>query len=331
MLSIFALIYRMFQMVFQPFYVVPLGAGQGSDNINMDQTFAQAIGSNVNDNQPANDIETMMRRLAELEDLAHQQSIQIASTPGAIKEPKINAPAPFKGNKSEAEEFILKCQSVFDICDRTYHDDRTQLAFVFNLLQGDAYQWLKPALLSHPKPEWIESWPLFKLEFAKNFADSDTKETSRQKLKTLKQSSSASVYATEFKRHALYLSWSDEALRQSFFDGLKLDVQDRLLSPQRFASFHVLVDSAIEWDNLLFQRRRAHSTARSRSTQDSYTPSKSYSSTTSKTTETAVGPWPMEVDSVQPRKPLTQAEKDERRKNNLCLYCGKPGHQVFRC
>jgi hypothetical protein len=188
MLSIFVMIYRLFVFMFEPLFVVPPGPGQQSwDNINMDQAFNQAMGSRVNTTVPTNDIEAMLRRLAELEDFAHQQSVQIASTCRSTKEPKINAPAPLKGNKSEAEEFILKFQSIFDICHLTYHDDRTQLAFVFNLLQGDAYQWLKPALLSHSKPEWIESWPLFKLEFAKNFADSDIKETSRQKLKTLKQ------------------------------------------------------------------------------------------------------------------------------------------------
>ena len=31
------------------------------------------------------------------------------------------------------------------------------------------------------------------------------------------------------------------------------------------------------------------------------------------------------------RSPLTQAEKQRHRKNNLCIYCGKPSHQIKEC
>jgi hypothetical protein len=186
-------------------------------------------------------------------------------------------------------------------------------------------------LLSPTKPEYVLSWTAFKTEFSKTFADSDVKEISRQKLKNLTQGKgSASTYATEFKRYSLYLSWGDEALRQAFFDALKLDVQDRLLSPQRFTTFQELDDSAIEWDNLLFTRRQAHGTAnRMTRLNTDYRPStRPTTFNTSKTTvQTSTnGPWPMEVDSVLPRGPLTQAEKDHRKKNGLCMYCGKAGH-----
>jgi hypothetical protein len=197
-------------------------------------------------------------------------------------------------------------------------------------------QWLKPALLSQDKPEWISTWLAFRSEFLKTYADSDVKETSRFKLKTLKQTTSASLFATDFKRYSMYLDWSDETLRQSFFDGLRLDVQDRLLSPQRFASFSDLVDSAIEWDNLLYNRRRANKpttyidTARRPLTSVSRT-SPSITTSTSVAPSVSTGPWPMDVDTLQAKGPLSQAEKDRRRQNNLCLYCGQPGHQLKDC
>ena len=44
---------------------------------------------------------------------------------------------------------------------------------------------------------------------------------------------------------------------------------------------------------------------------------------------------PMEIDAVRassaPRGKLTQAERDYRIQNKLCLYCGKPGHIVTEC
>jgi hypothetical protein len=329
MFTIALIIYRWFLLALQPLFASPPGPGRlPSDNVIMASVEPHSPSSNS-----ANTNESLRQRLVELEEMIRRQPTQPVYSPSTPKEPKINSPSPFKGNKAEAEEFILKCQSVFDICSRTYHDDKTKLAFVFNLLQGDAYQWLKPALLSSQKPAWVETWEDFKLEFYKNFADSDVKETSRQKLKSLKQTGSASEYSTAFKKYALYLDWSDEGLRQAFFDGLKFDVQDRLLSPQRYTSFVDLVDAAIEWDNLLFQRKKAHPHSRTSrfnfSTREYPRPP---SVNVHKTLETSVkGPWPMDVDSVQPRKPLTQTEKDERRKKNLCLYCGKPGHQVQDC
>jgi hypothetical protein len=264
--------------------------------------------------------------------MMRQQSIQPRYA-SYSKKPKINSPSPFKGNKSEAEEFILKCQSVFDICSRTYHDDQTKLAFVFNLLQGDAYQWVKPALLTTQRPSWVQSWNEFKVEFFKNFADSEVKETSRQKLKHLKQSGFASSYSTDFEKYALYLDWSDEALRQSFYDGLKIDVQDRLLSPQRFTSFADLVDSATEWDNLLYRRRRVSPSSRaSRFNFPVREPPRTSSVNVHKTVRTSVkGPWPMDIDFIQPHTPLTQAVKDLRRRNNLGLYCGNTGHKIENC
>lgn len=324
----------MFSLAFQPFFAAPPGpAGILSDNVDMTSVEAETPSDSINKST-----EALLQRLAELEEHVRSQTqgqpTQFLPQPIVPKEPKIDSPSHFKGNKAEAEEFVLKCDSIFDICRRTYHDEKTKLAFVFNLLEGDAYQWLKPALLSNPKPAWVTSWKGFQVEFLKNWADSDIKETSRQKLKSLRQTSSASAYATEFKKYAMYLSWSDEALRQSFFDGLRIDVQDRLLSPQRFSTFADLVESSIEWDNLLYQRRRAH--PNTRAIRNTFATARDYvqpaTVTSHRTIETSVkGPWPMDVNTVQPRKPLTQAEKDERRKKNLCLYCGKPGHRVQDC
>jgi hypothetical protein len=329
MFSIALLLYRWFFLVLQPFYASPPGpASMPSDNVFMNPVHDPVASGHVDNAE-------LLSRLADLEERVGQNSRQptFNSYTPPPKEPKLKSPSPFKGNKAEAEEFILKCQSIFDICHRTYYDDKTKLAFVYNLLEGDAYQWLKPALLNQQKQSWTESWEEFKVEFFKNFADSDIKETSRQKLKALRQTTSASTYATDFKKYALYLDWSDEALRQAFFDGLKFDVQDRLLSPQRFATFYELVDAAIEWDNLLFQRRRAHPALRtSRPFANAREITRPSVVNVYKPVEAAIkGPWPMDVDSVQPRKPLTQSEKDERRKKNLCLYCGKPGHQVQDC
>lgn len=39
----------------------------------------------------------------------------------------------------------------------------------------------------------------------------------------------------------------------------------------------------------------------------------------------------MEGPTTQKHAPLTAAEKKHRRDNDLCLYCGDPGHKVSEC
>ena len=39
----------------------------------------------------------------------------------------------------------------------------------------------------------------------------------------------------------------------------------------------------------------------------------------------------MEVDAARRRGPLSDAEKQRRRTNRLCLYCGGPGHIAIHC
>ncbi|KAI9135800.1 hypothetical protein BKA69DRAFT_1108374 [Paraphysoderma sedebokerense] len=42
----------------------------------------------------------------------------------------------------------------------------------------------------------------------------------------------------------------------------------------------------------------------------------------------------MQIDSLtqsDSRKRLSTAEKERRRKGNLCLYCGEPGHKADKC
>ena len=42
-------------------------------------------------------------------------------------------------------------------------------------------------------------------------------------------------------------------------------------------------------------------------------------------------PTPMEIDMTQQRGPLSDEEKQRRRANHLCLYCGGPGHIAIHC
>jgi hypothetical protein len=141
MFNPFVLIYNIIMFVTRPFFIVPQGSAHasGQEDHMMDETTPSAHIHTGSAGFAFSDITAAMQaRLDQLEQQLHQAQQPIAPLASYPKEPKINSPAPFKGNKSLSEEFILKIDQVFAICHRTYHDDDTRLAFVFNLLEGDA-------------------------------------------------------------------------------------------------------------------------------------------------------------------------------------------------
>ena len=174
------------------------------------------------------------------------------------KEPKLADPTPFTGNKGATREFIAKCETIFDNQPARYPTHTTKIAFLTNLLKDEAYRWFLLYAISDNKPAWLGTYAAFKTEFLRIFSDTDTVENARMQIKELRQKGSASAYTTAFNQLASYLNWNDEALRGIFFDNLKEDVKDRLLSPSEFSDLADLQTKAVNWDNLLFQRRRTH-------------------------------------------------------------------------
>ena len=270
---------------------------------------------------------------------------QVTAPRSTTKEPKVNDPSPFSTRKDDYDEFILKCETVFRLKSITYALDETKVGYTTNLLKGEAYAWYKSfaTLDLTAQPEWLFDWHLFKAQFKARFAETDIVETSRQKLKSLHQAGPASTYATEFQRLTAHLNWGDEPLRQVYFDGLRDDVKDKILTPalsSNVKSIYDLIDLSITWDNLLFQRRRSHSTtAATRLTPNAnLVVNKSRPVTfqavskPAPTSTSSYTPTPMEIDGVRPVfKPLTDSEKAYRKQNNLCSYCGGKGHFANVC
>ena len=223
-----------------------------------------------------------------------------------------------------------------------YYDDKTKLAYAVNLLENEAYEWVKPALLADvdKKPEYVQTWAAFRKEFFKMFSDVDIKEVSYQRIQALRQTGSASTYANEFRRHSLNLDWNDEPLRQHFFGGLKSEVKDKVLSPTDFTDLNALIESAIKWDNLLYQRRKDPNNTKANDRpntdkqpwhkplmQNQFKPQPWINGPPARNLGT--GPAPMDIGTI--RGPLSQEEKERRRTNRLCFYCGKPNHTAMEC
>ncbi|CAD7061464.1 unnamed protein product, partial [Tilletia caries] len=150
-------------------------------------------------------------------------------------------------------------------------------------------------------------------------------------LLSLTQTNTTASYATRFFQLVTQLEWNDEALRARFYEGLAEDVKDALAySEKTIEDVQDLANHAVKLDNRLQERRNR---SRPRGSGSNTHVSTTFSSSPSHASAPASsGPVPMDLDATAPRyQPLTDAEKQRRRDNKLCLYCGKPNHIAFNC
>jgi hypothetical protein len=115
-------------------------------------------------------------------------------------------------------------------------------------------------------------------------------------------------------------------LIDQFCCGFRDDVQDLLLTLADPSSFSEVITQAIRCDSRMFERRQEKKvTSNAQLWNSRPTMFPSVSQTTLVARPASFGPTPMQID-IAKFKSLTKAEKLRRKTNNLCLYCGNPGH-----
>ena len=229
-----------------------------------------------------------------------------------------------------------------------FQNDNAKIIFVATYLRGKAFAWIEPYLNRTDLP-WMVNFELFCFEMMKSLGDPDRTNTMTKRLKQLRQTSSCTNYRTEFDSVAQYLSINDAGLKTYFYDGLKADVKDALAlvinEPTDFKSFQ---DLCVKIDNRLFERKQEsrnpspaahkpsghqHKPANNNNHFRKPVPIKNFAPRVNVYAQQPANPAPMDLDGAGYRKfkPLTPQEREHRVKNNLCLYCGKPGHRAGNC
>ena len=211
-----------------------------------------------------------------------------------------------------------------------YPTDVSRVGLVGTLLTGTALSWFAPLLERHSP--LLEDFEGFVNEFQANFGDTDSMRTAVNKIRRLRQGDRpASAYAADFRLLACDIPWDEEALMDQFRQGLRNDVKDLLLTfhddPK---SLTEAISRAVRCDNRLFERRSE------RQQMLRFRPTETYASVVASTPQVSKpslmeGPTPMEIETTRRRGPLSDAEKQRRRANRLCLYCGGPGHIAMNC
>ena len=157
----------------------------------------------------------------------------------------------------------------------------------------------------------------------------DSVRTSINKIRRLRQGDHpASAYASDFRLLAADIPQDHLTLMEQFRYGLRNDVKDLLLTfPEEPKLLIEAINRAVRCNNRLFEqcseRQLQMPRTRSEPTYASVVAKlfarESYSASPSN------NPAPMEMDTTHRCGPLSEEEKQRRRANLLCRYCGGLG------
>lgn len=280
------------------------------------------------------EFQELRNRITELSGMIYQLGAHQAQTqrpPAANKH--LNKPPEYDGkDKKFCSTFISHLNLYISANPNLFPSDSDKVTFAASYLRGQAFAWFGPHLLRQDDP-LLNDYAAFTDELSRNLGDPDRERTMTTQLQSLTQVGSASSYSSTFFKLAAFLNWNDDALRAQLYTGLKPDVKDALaLSNVDPATVQDLSALAIRLDNRLHERRQENKTRTPgfRSNQNNLSRNFSRPNTGSTTSS---GPRPMDIDATKTErfKPLTNDERQRRMKNNLCFYCGKPGHRVDAC
>ena len=279
--------------------------------------------------------------LAALQQLQHEnanlrnsvQELQAARTviphpimdPSAT-EPNVSLPDKFDGTRSRLRGFINQIRLIIRLQPRRYSDEFRQVGLIGTLLTGQAQAWFAP--LVETSSPLLTDFQAFLTEFEETFGETDKRRAALNKLYALQQGErAASTYASEFRQLACDVEWDGQALLDQFRRGLRGEIKNLLLNFHEPTSLNEAISQAVRCDNRLFEFRQEE---RPHRIHPPWTAPPPMSSSTSSSTPAKDSSSPMEIDRIRHR-PLTNVQRQHRRANNLCLYCGSPDHLIHSC
>lgn len=256
-----------------------------------------------------------------------------------IKSARVADPDFFRGDRTKLKSFLAQCTIKFIANAREFPDEGAKIAYAASFLRDAAFDWFAPHLrMGGSKCDFGTFYELSKaLENA--FGDPDAKATAEREIRYLKQGNRpCSVYNADFQRITANLDWDESALLYWFRNGLRDEVKDILVGqtkvPTQLSDY---INHCILLDNAWHARQMERRTPFNR-TQNNPAPfSGRIPNAPFRTAVTAPiptthsdpkEPQPMELDAS---RRLTTAERERRRAEGLCLYCGGTGHFARNC
>ena len=256
----------------------------------------------------------------------------------AVAKPRVDSPEKFSGKREDWKSFRSQMELFFLAQSSQYPTDTTKIMFAMSRL-GDtaAYKYMEkhiPAfkLDEEDRPTIISDIEKFWSIMTKNFGVTNAHIVAESQLRALKQKGSALDYTNKFVQLVADTEWNDAAKISQYRIGLKEAVQEamsRYDEPRKFSEFS---DLAIDVDTRQYgyflQKQPVRSTPVLNTTRNQAPVSapRSFVPAVSAPAPSMA----MDLSQAQHR-PVSAEEKQRRRDNDLCSYCGLEGHWVKEC
>jgi Retrotransposon gag protein len=238
----------------------------------------------------------------------------------------------FKGDDTlTVDEFKSKLTMTIERYEESLATDRDQVRFAIQSMEGPPALYFAPFVNQIvPDDEGIlEDYSKFLNHLENVFGDQHNLDELNAKLGQLRQHPGTMVeYISKFRNLAGRVGWNEAALVARFKDGLSSEVKS-LMAPQWHALrtlSDTMTSASTAYQNTLFQQKNRPRPSLSK---NNLLP-QSLRSRPTPIASSSPAPSPMDLDNVRAKK-LTATEKQHRRDNGLCMYCGGGNHFAASC
>ncbi len=229
----------------------------------------------------------------------------------------------FAGDRRFFKGFLAKIELVFMLYPERFNDDSTKVIYIISRLYGTAMTWAASLIENHDP--CLNNYDSFIGKMKSFFGNNDATFIANQKLRSIKQKRLGDIrnYIIEFNRYADESSWNEEAKMDAFLNGLNEQIATRILEmfpgPSTLSRLQTIasrIDCRIFAHRQFFNNNRNYSNNRRNNSNNNKRSNfnKRHSNQNKKF-----------------KGPLSKEEKDRRRRENLCLYCGSADHLVDNC
>lgn len=245
-----------------------------------------------------------------------------ALTPSLVpKEVKLEKPSVYTGKKSELNNFLFEMRQYIDSVG--LGSNGSACRFLVSHLKGDALTWWRS--FSKDSLNIFSTLTLDVLidELKEQFSDIDKEMKLRERLLSLKQTSSVQAFASEFKRLQLELGSNrldDDFSLHVFLVGLKPATRQAVMlqRPDTFEEASLLAERA---DQAFFWNRGLGSSGTRRAFYKGSGSGKASGGVSQYSNSRYKGPAPMVLGNVE-KSGLAEV---------VCYHCGKKGHYKRDC
>lgn len=199
------------------------------------------------------------------------------------------------------------------------------VTFLLVNMEGSASAWALPHLANMGSNKaTITTAAQFDTAFSRAFFDPDEQRAAERKITTLVQTTTTAAYATEFRTLLMSLDWNDAALRAQFYKGLHWHVKQQLAQKEtQPQDLEELIAAATCINNIRWELEVSRPPRKNR-------PKPAATTSTSCPANTSTPCIDSDRLKADPNY-VSEAKRQRRRDEKLCIKCGKAGHRFAEC